>query len=483
MRRSRRLRELEKKKARKRAIRRRILRIVAVVALVVAADFIYAFAMSGKFYHHTTLNGFDVSGKNVEQVMELLDGSFDQLSLSISEQGTEVLSLNFKDMGYLVDEEKVKSAIREFMDQQSLLVFPPLIMGSNLGMNAVFDVDEAAFQEAVSVDKLSIPRVETENAKLVESNGEYEIIPEIYGNDFEDSVLWDLVKETIDQKLLEDPENIRVEVEIPESLYEAPTVTQTNEKLNETMNLYNKFCKAEITYTFGEETQILGWDTIKGWLTEAGEIDKDQVYSYVYELAAEYDTLYVERTFLTSYGTYVTLPSNDYGFQIDQEAETNQLMEDIYANTSLEREPMYAVEGYSRNGKDDLNGSYVEVNLTAQHLWFYKDGALVVETDVVTGLPTEERETTEGAFAIPYKQSPSNLVGQGGGPGQSWDVEVQYWMPFHDGQGLHDASWRGAFGGTIYMTNGSHGCVNLPPSAAATIYSYMEENMPIILYK
>ena len=106
-----------------------------------------------------------------------------------------------------------------------------------------------------------------------------------------------------------------------------------------------------------------------------------------------------------------------------------------------------------------------------------------MESDVVSGLPTEKRETAQGAFAIPYKQSPANLVGQGGGPGESWDVMVQYWMPFHDGQGLHDASWQSVFGGNVYTYAGSQGCVNLPPDVAAIVYEYMEENVAVILYK
>ena len=56
-------------------------------------------------------------------------------------------------------------------------------------------------------------------------------------------------------------------------------------------------------------------------------------------------------------------------------------------------------------------------------------------------------------------------------------------MPFYDGQGLHDASWRTAFGGNIYQTNGSHGCVNLPPAVAATIYENIDTGTPVILYK
>lgn len=54
-------------------------------------------------------------------------------------------------------------------------------------------------------------------------------------------------------------------------------------------------------------------------------------------------------------------------------------------------------------------------------------------------------------------------------------------MPFHNGVGLHDASWRSEFGGTIYKYSGSHGCVNLPYSAAKAIYAEAEIGTTVIV--
>ena len=49
--------------------------------------------------------------------------------------------------------------------------------------------------------------------------------------------------------------------------------------------------------------------------------------------------------------------------------------------------------------------------------------------------------------------------------------KVKYWMPFNGNLiGLHDASWRTKFGGSIYKSDGSHGCVNLPSGKAADLY-------------
>ena len=84
--------------------------------------------------------------------------------------------------------------------------------------------------------------------------------------------------------------------------------------------------------------------------------------------------------------------------------------------------------------------------------------------------------TPAGAYSITYKQRNATLKGQG------YATPVSYWMPFNGGIGLHDANWRKTFGGTIYKTNGSHGCVNLPPAVAKTIYENISAGDPVLCY-
>lgn len=79
-------------------------------------------------------------------------------------------------------------------------------------------------------------------------------------------------------------------------------------------------------------------------------------------------------------------------------------------------------------------------------------------------------------FGITYKTRNATLRGQG------YNTKVSYWMPFNKNIGMHDASWRNSFGGCIYKTNGSHGCINLPPNKAKEIYSYLDTFFPIIVY-
>ena len=118
----------------------------------------------------------------------------------------------------------------------------------------------------------------------------------------------------------------------------------------------------------------------------------------------------------------------------------------------------------------------MEISLDQQHMWFYKDGQLIVETDVVTGCHNRGWDTHTGVYAIMYKERDATLVGEG------YNSAVSYWMPFYANVGIHDASWRSSFGGSIYLNNGSHGCVNTPTENAATIYNNIEKGVPVVVY-
>ena len=55
-------------------------------------------------------------------------------------------------------------------------------------------------------------------------------------------------------------------------------------------------------------------------------------------------------------------------------------------------------------------------------------------------------------------------------------------MAFNGGIGLHDATWQSSFGGDRYKTHGSHGCINLPLNVAASLYSQLKVNIPVVCY-
>lgn len=465
-----------------------LLGVVLVVAAVLAAAGIYLYQKvnSGLFFENTRLNDYDVSGKSAKEVLLVLEKDYSAPKVAIKEKGETVLTLTLEELGYTIDQRKLLDNIQECLRSQNLSLFTSLSEGNDYEVEVPFQFEETVFNQAVSSKNFSAARVKSEDAVLEFDGSRYYIRPEVYGNEFDDADLQVIVREDADKLTAAARPQQDLEVEVPEGLYFLPAVTQDDPAMNHTMNAYNSYCGAVITHTFGEEKRVINWDTIRKWLVIGDtdyHIDEEAVYNYVTGLAADYDTLYYQRSFQTSVGTTVNYESSDYGYQIDQDSEFNQLMADIASNTAVTREPVYAVSGFSRNGRDDLNGNYVEVNLTAQHVWLYRSGNLVVEGDIVSGLPRDGRETATGAFPIAFKASPYNLKGGGSSGSGSWDVMVQYWMPFFDGQGLHDASWRSAFGGAIYQSDGSHGCVNLPTNVAGTIYSNVDAGFPVLLYK
>lgn len=132
----------------------------------------------------------------------------------------------------------------------------------------------------------------------------------------------------------------------------------------------------------------------------------------------------------------------------------------------------------------DLGNSYVEIDLTRQKVWVYVNGNIEVETDCVTGCIDKGHETPTGIFTLTYKEKDKVLRGQKLENGSyEYESPVSYWMPFNGGIGLHDATWRDTFGGNIYISNGSHGCINLPLDAAEKIYDIITSDMPIVVYK
>jgi lipoprotein-anchoring transpeptidase ErfK/SrfK/predicted nucleic-acid-binding protein len=204
-------------------------------------------------------------------------------------------------------------------------------------------------------------------------------------------------------------------------------------------------------------------------------VDEEAVLEYVKSLAGKYNTAYKAKEFETSYGQTITISNGFYGWKINNDEEVAQILDDLAGGTSVTREPVYSQTANSHSDKDWGN-SYVEINLTAQHLYMYKDGKLVIESDFVSGSVAGNHNTHTGAFAVTYKTLNAVLRGP------DYETPVTYWMPFNGDEGMHDATWRSKFGGNIYKTNGSHGCINLPKSVAKTIYENIEKGYPVFVY-
>lgn len=236
----------------------------------------------------------------------------------------------------------------------------------------------------------------------------------------------------------------------------------------------------QIPFTAAVMSSFLRKDESGGLLPdETGQIvtDEARVERWVENLAAQYDTCGTDRQFLSSRGDMVSVKYATYGTKLDVKAEKEYLVKALRNKKSGPEIhiPAYKQEGFTR-GLDDIGGTYIEVDLTEQHMYYYVDGELRLDTDVVTGDVRRRRETPEGIYYVYSKQRDRILRGE------DYANPVKYWMPVNGGVGIHDASWRKKFGGEIYEKDGSHGCINTPTDMAAQLYGMVEVGTPVIIF-
>lgn len=460
---------------------------IAAAILAVAGLFGYTYMAD-----HNTLGrkisvwGVEVSRLDAKQAEEKIAAEFENRPVSFQENDKEVYSMTLKDLGYSLNEEDLLNKLTDLQKQreENRKIFPK---EENVNLECQIEEDEEQEKQALDLSNFGTEERKSSTDASIQYNEEkkeFILVKQVQGTEIDPDKLETTVDTNLnaafDTALLGDT----ITIPLNKHVYISPAVTATEDMENKVTSLNSqlkKYRSTTVTYTFGSETVVLDADTISSWLKAEGEtltLDEDAIKTYISDLANKYNTIYVSRTFHTSTGTDVTIEGNEYGYRIDQDGEYAQLVEDLKSGTAVTRDPVYSKTGYQRNGTDDLAGSYIEVSLDAQHLWLYKDGNLVTETDIVSGKPVKGRETYRGAWPIAYKASPFNLTSAEYG----YDVKVNYWMPFVYGQGLHDASWQSSFGGNRYKTNGSHGCINLPKDQAALIYETIDAGYPIIIY-
>lgn len=267
--------------------------------------------------------------------------------------------------------------------------------------------------------------------------------------------------------------------------YEPVEKTSKDPELQKLCDALNIYRQMSITYQLREWTELLDGETIVSWLVGVEEghpsVDPAKAAAYVAMLAEKYDTAGTLRTFTTIYGTEKQL-KGPYGFQINQAAETRALIQMISTGQTQAREPQY-VKAVAGSAGSEWGNTYVEIDLSAQHVFFVQNGEMLWEAPCVTGNVAKNYTTPEGIYSLTYKEKNRVLRGQKRADGSyEYESPVSYWMPFNGGIGLHDASWRSAFGGNIYLTSGSHGCINLPVDKAGPLYELVYTGIPVICY-
>ncbi len=461
-----------------------------LVALVGTTYIVNAQQYRNKFIEGTHINGYNVGEMTVDQVEAMLKPVVEeyQLKLVLRDGKEEVIDGSAIDFSYTPGDE-----IATVLNEQNSYSW---IRGA-FGAKEEYTVKTpVSYSEEKLLSLLnSFPEMQTEqmtapvNASMVlDENNAFQIVPETMGNQINQEAMTKTVKESLSELKSE------ADLTKAEGVYENPSILADNEALLQAVEDGNQFLSTTITYTDheGKELKKIDRSVTKDWFVQDEEtgllhVDQDNVSNqaaqYVAAWAAEDDNYGQFRTFRsTNYGTIKISTSELHGHTLNQSQIVTEIVTDVMGHADdVKHEIPYSE---FQDAKDpQMGGTYVEVDVDAQEVYVYQNYECVYSTSTVTGAEYST-PTPSGIYSIYYRDRNAQLTGamrEDGTP--SYVSEVSYWMAFYEGYGLHDATWRGSFGGSIYQYNGSHGCVNLPYKAAKQIWSLTDYGTPVIVFR
>ena len=463
----------------------KISKIILISIATILITFVTSFLLISSYYQdyfvvNTWVNGVYCTGKSIEEVnMELLANTKAPYLQIIGANG-KVNTINLADADY---NEDMKASLYEYhKNQSSFLWVKHLFYEQNIELSPVISWDKTKLITLIL------------DSELVKQNIRQESTIDVYITlDNEGYGLYDGMADVFDANLFADTVIANFEMgimstDIRDSKFYY--VQQDNAEQIATRELWSElegFLNTGLTYDMGAEQIVFNKKITSNLIAtnEDGTFQRDEngnlmfsdekILQYADDLFAKYNTVNTNLTFVTTNGDIVEVPYNKYGTEIDVAKEKEYLLNALHNNISEVHIPTYKKEGYVR-GLNDIGDTYIEVDMTLQKLYCYKNGELIIETSIVTGNMRNNWDTPVGVNYVYAKQKKRILRGA------NYATPVDYWMPVVGGVGLHDANWRSEFGGEIYKTDGSHGCVNIPPDIMPNIYEEFEVGTPVIMF-
>ena len=432
------------------------------------------------FSYDTWINGVYCTGKTIDEVN-------DELEKGYSYEGITV-TCNQEEYAFFIPKEEVdfradfKSALQRYLNDQGTFDWMKRLLGDHReDFLPIAEIDDDKLRDFVKSTVLYHSELERcPNQVLLYLSEE--------GYQLKDTTkhILDLDKAcvAIAEAMLQSESE--VDLEQQNCFYDLTW----NDQMKADKALYDKieeYQSCVITYRFDDWVELVDAAVISQMLcknedgslliNEDGQLEIDQtaVDAYVDDMAFRHDTIGRTRSFQSTKGDLITVSGGTYGNRLDAEAEKKYLYQALCEKRTEDHIPIFSVRGKSI-GKDDIGDTYIEVDMTDQRMYYYENGALLLETDIVTGNLRLRRDTPAGVYYVYLKQRNRILRGPG------YASPVKFWMPVYRGIGLHDSSWRDEYGGEIYKTSGSHGCINTPYEKMEQLYEMAEIGTPVVMF-
>lgn len=463
---------------------KRLLKHMAVIFGIATVSLMAAYVGLAAYYHNaftygTWINGVYCTGRSIQEVNDELVKDFTYEGVAVEDKDGGRYMISAEEISYQFD---FKKALEIYQKQQNPWMWiDSLTGGRRVELAPVVSYDRAALEACFA----ALPFCQD---KRMDGERRLEIIRTPQG--------YELVNERTDVLFIEQARDVVLAaVEASESevslmdegCYHDLELTA---QMRETLDVWEKlerFQDCGIVYRMGEEEVPVDASVVCDWIAlddngrflfdESGDflLKEHAIEEFVETLAAKYDTVGASRQFLSTRGDVVTVEGGLYGNKIDQEAEKAYLTEAFYERKREVHEPVYTQEAWKK-GSEDIGSTYIEVDMGEQKMYYYVDGILTIDTPIVTGNTSRRMGTPSGVNFVYAKQKNRILRGA------NYASHVDFWMPVKGNIGIHDAAWRGKFGGTIYQTNGSHGCINTPRAAMEQLFDMAEVGTPVVMF-
>lgn len=487
---------------------------LGVAVLIIGGVVLYhAIHYKNRWYKNTYINDVNVSGQTLADSKKLILKKLGNYGLTIQgrDQGTLTIDGDKIDYSLSISKEFDK-LFEEEHESFSLL-------GKKNNFDVKYDVsyNEEKLEQLISDSSLvagsadySITRPKSAKVVYSEEKQQFECQKEVLGNKIIESALIDAVKDALQHAetvLNIDDTAEEKDSEVVTDIYKKPAITSDSEELQEHLALSNQVALRYIVWNMGQgvkeqitPAEISNWISIKD-----GEVKYNwkKVANWIEDFCLKYKTVGIDREVKMHNNKVVTVSGGDFGWQIDYEKTLKQAKKALKAEIdddaiqayiddpsednkealTLKRKVLYANKGFKKDyenfAEDWDTENFIEISLKEQKVYVIRDGKVKFSCRTISGRPTPDRATKKGAYFIKEHNEHRVLVGD------NYRTPVNNWVRITwTGTGFHSASWQkwSQWTKDYYKTHGSHGCLNLSPEDAKTIYKLTKYREAVFIY-
>ena len=446
-------------------------KIAIIISLVLVSIYGLGSYLFSKFtYPGTSVNG--VSRNFVALDKAIFEPDTDAI-VKVQGRDSKIVDVSGHDIDLVINRQGP-----ERIDQNFLIWPIEIFQDKAYDVEFTVDYDRKKLERTLEKADILYNGPLPENAKVVADDQGAHVQKEDEGNHVDYSKL----EERIVEAFIEGRNFVT-----SKDLFKEPEIRDDDPDLKAEAEKLNKILNVKVVYKMGDEDYVFGPGQMLEALDKSEDgkysLNKDKVAKWVQSLANMTDTYGKKREFITQSGVKQTLFPGIYGWKINVKKTGEKLLEMINQGGDFETEPIYSHKAKARGELNDIGDDYIEVDLSKQKLWCFKDKKVVFTSLLKSGKANGSYETPVGVHMIWSREKDKKLTGNNL-DGSEYNSEVKYWIPInYKGVGLHDADWVKYFGGTNYIRNGSHGCINLPLETAKFIYDNYSVGTPVPTYE